>query len=113
MANYGASKAFVLSFTEALWGEHQHSGLRILAVCPGATETPFFDVVAAKEASVGKRDTPQNVVAASFRALDGNRSYLVAGALSNYLLAQLGRFVPRATIAKISEKVLRPRKLAT
>lgn len=42
MANYGASKAFILSFTEALWGEYQHTGIRILAVCPGATDTEFF-----------------------------------------------------------------------
>ncbi|MEJ1230140.1 MAG: SDR family oxidoreductase [Galbitalea sp.] len=44
MAIYGASKAFVLSFTEALWYEARPSGLRVLALCPGATTTEFFDV---------------------------------------------------------------------
>ena len=44
MAVYGASKAFVLSFTEALWAEERKHGVRVLAVCPGLTDTPFFEV---------------------------------------------------------------------
>src|SRR3954465_7299109 len=40
---YGATKAFVLSFTESLWEETRGTGLRVLAVCPGATRTEFFD----------------------------------------------------------------------
>ncbi|MBN9629762.1 MAG: SDR family NAD(P)-dependent oxidoreductase, partial [Actinobacteria bacterium] len=45
MAVYSATKAFVLSFTEALWHETRASGLRVLALSPGATRTEFFDVV--------------------------------------------------------------------
>ena len=44
MAVYRATKAFVLNFTEALWQESQGTGLRILALSPGATKTEFFDV---------------------------------------------------------------------
>jgi len=40
MAIYGATKAFVLSFSEALWQEYRTRGVRVLAVCPGATRTP-------------------------------------------------------------------------
>lgn len=54
MAIYGATKAFLLAFSEALWAENRQRGVRVLALCPGATETAFFDVVNAKEASVGK-----------------------------------------------------------
>jgi short-subunit dehydrogenase len=43
MAVYGASKAFVLSFTEALWAETRASGVRVLALCPGPTQTRFFE----------------------------------------------------------------------
>lgn len=50
MAVYGATTAFVLSFTEAPWAEAKSTGVRVLAVCPGATDTPFFDVVGAEEA---------------------------------------------------------------
>ena len=44
MAVYGASKAFVLSFSEALWAEYRSHGIRVLALCPGATETSFSKV---------------------------------------------------------------------
>ncbi len=43
-AVYGATKAFVLSFSEALRAEERPHGIRVLAVCPGATDTEFFDV---------------------------------------------------------------------
>jgi short-subunit dehydrogenase len=43
MTVYGASKASVLSFSEALAEEVRGRGVRVLALCPGATETAFFD----------------------------------------------------------------------
>src|ERR1043166_236662 len=43
MAVYGATKAFVLSFSQALWGEYEKQGLRVVAVCPGPVETGFFE----------------------------------------------------------------------
>ena len=42
MAVYGATKAFVLSYSEALWQECRGTGVKVLALCPGATETEFF-----------------------------------------------------------------------
>ncbi|MCZ2825708.1 MULTISPECIES: SDR family NAD(P)-dependent oxidoreductase [unclassified Modestobacter] len=71
MAVYAASKAFVLSFTEALWQESLDSGLRVLALSPGATDTEFFDVLGNDAADGGRgRQSPQEVVATAFRALD-------------------------------------------
>src|SRR5581483_3984489 len=43
MSVYGATKAFILNFTEALWEESHGTGVRVLAVCPGAMQTEFFD----------------------------------------------------------------------
>ncbi len=43
MAVYGATKAFVLSFTESLWEEYRKKGIKVLALCPGATATSFFE----------------------------------------------------------------------
>lgn len=43
MAVYGATKAFVLSLTEALWAETRGTGVRVLALCPGPTSTRFFE----------------------------------------------------------------------
>ncbi len=71
MAVYGgATKAFVLNFTEALWAEARGTGLTVLAVCPGPTRTEFFDVVGSEDAAVGRMQTADQVVTTALRALD-------------------------------------------
>ncbi|MBV9228460.1 MAG: SDR family oxidoreductase [Chloroflexi bacterium] len=109
MAVYGASKAFVLSFSQALSEEYRDRGLRVLALCPGATETPFFDI-AGEAASVGRRRTPEQVVATGLRALEQGRTVVVDG-FSNALLAQLPRFFPRRLIARIAGLSVRPQQV--
>ena len=71
LAVYGATKAFVLNFTEALWEETRGTGLRVLAVCPGAMETEFYDAAGSQSADYGaKRATPQDVVRIALTTLD-------------------------------------------
>jgi hypothetical protein len=108
MAVYGATKAFVLSFSEALWAENRDRGLDVLALCPGATETPFFERVAAAEAALGSRASADSVVAAAMKALTARRSHVVAG-LGNYWTAQAARFVPRQTVARLTANLMKPR----
>ena len=108
MAVYGASKAFVLSFSQALAEEYRTRGLRVLALCPGATETPFFDV-AGEEASVGRRRTPEQVVATGLRALERGSSVVIDG-FFNTLAAQLTRFFPRRFITRIAGLSVHPRR---
>ncbi|WP_369790357.1 SDR family NAD(P)-dependent oxidoreductase [Rouxiella sp. WC2420] len=108
MAIYGATKAFLLSFSEALWAENRQRGVRVLALCPGATDTAFFDVVNAEEASVGKRMKADTVVNLALKALDEQRNYLITGC-NNWLLGQLQRFVTRRRLLLIAEKILRPK----
>ena len=62
MAVYGASKAFVLSFSQALSEEYSKRGIRFLALCPGATETNFFQV-AGEGAAFGRKRTSEQVIA--------------------------------------------------
>jgi uncharacterized protein len=108
MAVYGATKAFVLSFSEALWAENLHTGVRVLALCPGPVDTAFFKVLGSKEpASVGRRDTAENTVKTALSALDQGRSYVISGGPMNYWLSQSGRLVSRSTLARTSEKILR------
>jgi len=107
MAVYGATKAFVLSFTEALWAEARGSGLRILAVSPGATKTEFFDVVGSEDASVGRKQTSAQVIDTAFRALDradGGPS-VVSGRV-NHLTAVSTRLLSRRGLARTSARVL-------
>ncbi|WP_267907810.1 SDR family NAD(P)-dependent oxidoreductase [Paenibacillus sp. JZ16] len=108
-AVYGASKAFVLSFTEALWAETRGRGVRVLALCPGATDTGFFEAVGSRDKAAGSAmSTPENVVQAGFLGIDRGSSYIIDGR-NNYMAAQLGRFLPRRRVALIMERISRPK----
>lgn len=92
MAVYGATKAYVLSFTEALWHETRGTGVRVLALCPGPTETPFFEI-AGEDFARSKRTTLQLIDTAK-RALGNGRPSVVDGTW-NALLARVGvRLLP-------------------
>jgi short-subunit dehydrogenase len=108
MAVYGATKAYVLSFTEALWAETRGSAVRVTALCPGATDTAFFNT-ASDNASIGTRMAPEQVVAAAFRALERRRCSVVPG-LANRLLAGSTRLLPRQAVVRMSERTMRPKK---
>ncbi len=108
MAVYGASKAFVIAFSQALAEEYRTRGLCVLALCPGATETSFFDV-AGESAAVGRKRTPEQVVATGLRALEQGRSVAIDGRL-NTVSAQLARLAPRRLVTRIAGKAVRPWK---
>jgi len=109
MAVYGATKAFVLSFTEALWAETRGTGVRVTALCPGSTETGFFDV-AGDDAQVGHRIAPERVVQAAFRALDRRSSTVVTGGLESWILTNSSRLAPRQLVVRMAERTMRPTK---
>ncbi|OUQ88872.1 oxidoreductase [Brevibacillus brevis] len=109
MAVYGATKAFVLSFTQALWWENRDRGIKFFALCPGSTDTRFFNVVGAEEASVGKKDSPERVVEVALRALKAGKLYVVPG-VQNYFGAQLSRFMTRKQGLRLVGSMLRPRE---
>jgi len=107
MAVYGATKAFVLSFTEALWGETRDTGVKVLAVCPGPTATEFFDSNGTTPALGRFIRTSENVIDTTFAALDKEKSpaAVVDGAL-NKLSAISSRFFTRRFAIKLSGKVM-------
>jgi short-subunit dehydrogenase len=107
MAVYGATKAFVLSFSHALHAETRRAGVRVVALCPGATETAFFDVVGSPHARVGRPARPKDVVAAGLRAVERNRAQVIPG-LANALLALGPRFTTRAFSARVAIRLLGP-----
>ena len=107
-AVYGATKAFVLSFSEALWAETRGRGVRVLALCPGATETGFFDAVGSKDMAAGQKlSTPEKVVQAGIRGIDHGRSYIIDGRI-NYFMSQMIRFLSRRRVALIMERMSNP-----
>lgn len=108
-AVYGATKAFVLSFTEALWEEKRNSGLRILALAPGPTRTEFFEVAGSKQMSAGApMQTARQVVDTALRVLDRRTPppSVVPGPI-NKLIATLPRFMPRRLAVQAFGKIVR------
>lgn len=107
---YAASKAFVLNFSEALWAENYKYGVKVLAVCPGPTETKFFqkaDFPTTFSKTVAKNYTsPQQVVREALQALEQNRSSIVPG-FTNKLSANAYRFFPRQILVSLIGKVFK------
>lgn len=103
MTTYGATKAFVLSFSEGLWAEYRKRGISVLAVCPGPVDTGFFDATGRPEtrAGVPRRMMlkAERVVEESLDALARNRMLVVPGGIGQGLMASLPRFAPRSWVA--------------
>jgi hypothetical protein len=110
-AVYGATKAFVLSFSEALWAEYLKQGIRILALCPGTTDTNFFKARGDGESAFSKKRTPEGVVQTALKALERRKSYVVDGGL-NYFLANMIRLSPRGIAARMTGMVMRPKSMS-
>ena len=107
MAVYGATKVCVLSFTEALWAETRKTGVRVVALCPGATETEFFDATG-KDFMTSGRQSADEVAAVGLNAFfDGNAPTVVSGTM-NRLMASSSRLAPRSVVTRISELRVRP-----
>lgn len=109
MAVYGATKAFVLSFSEALWAEYRQEGIRVLALCPGETETNFGKALGNTQGVFGKRRSAESVVKTAFRAVESGKSYTVDGGM-NYFLANFVRFSPRSFVARMAARVMTPKE---
>ena len=107
-AVYAASKAFVLSFTEAVAEEVKNTGVRVMALCPGAARTEM-EMFSHNEGLLGKLPslTPEQVVKSALRALDNWRVVKIVG-LFNALLVFMNRFMPRAAVRWMMGTVTRP-----
>lgn len=111
-ATYGAAKAFVLSFSQALWEETRHRGVTVTALCPGPTKTGFLAALDNAEASrtavYARLAEPGPVVDAGLRALDRKMPVAVPG-LRNQVMAFLPRVTPRRLSTSVSGRFLAPK----
>jgi short-subunit dehydrogenase len=112
IAVYFATKAYVLSFTEALHQELKGSGIRVSALCPGPTATEFGEVAGVTNSSFARfsANAPA-VVAAGLKGLDRNRAIVIPG-LQNKATAQSSRLLPRALMRRIVAAVKLSRRSA-
>ena len=104
MAVYYATKAYVLSFSEALAEELSGTGVRVTTLCPGPTDTGFAaraNVTGSRLFHIGGRTSAAAVAAAGYRAMKQGRRLVIPGAL-NQLQVQAVRISPRAAVLKIA-----------
>ena len=110
-AVYGASKAFDLAFSEALWAETRGSGVRVVALCPGPTATGYLTGLGDERAKTSMiyrhAGRPADVVHAGLSGLDRDDMTVVPG-LRNRVLAETYRFFPRTVMARVSGRMLSP-----
>ncbi|HEY6120920.1 MAG TPA: SDR family oxidoreductase [Pyrinomonadaceae bacterium] len=108
MALYGATKAFVLNFSQALWEENRGHGVHVMALCPGVTETNFFEASQMKQPPMRVAQTPEDVVDAAMRGLARKRSLVISG-WANFFMVESERMVPRSLITRVAGRALRPK----
>ena len=103
MAVYFATKAYVLSFTEALHEELKPHGVKVSALCPGPTRTEFGAVAGIQ--SLGQFDRLSMeagpVVRAGLDGLENNRAVVIPGA-TNRIGAWSTRFAPRSFVRRVA-----------
>jgi short-subunit dehydrogenase len=110
MATYGATKAFVLSFSEALAEELHGKGVRVMALCPGATRTEFQEVAGvSRHVPEFSYMTAEAVVREAIAAAKRGKRTFVPGPI-NKLQAVSARLAPRSVLAGIAGSMFNPKK---
>jgi short-subunit dehydrogenase len=101
MATYAATKAFVLFFSEALHHELAHTGVHVMAACPGPTATSFFDGVSTR-LSPKDMDSAESVVQKTLAAFDRRKPVVYPGRMSVRAATWLSRLLPRALVVRVA-----------
>lgn len=107
MATYGATKAFVLHWSMALQHELRPYGVRVLALCPGPTETQFFANAGLSRPILPKSigEQPDAVVRTALAALAKNKSFVVSG-WQNKIGAFFGGTLPKSWATGLAAKII-------
>jgi uncharacterized protein len=107
MAVYYATKAYVLSFSEAVDNEVSDKGVTITTLCPGATESGFQAAAAMEESALvkGKKlPTSKEVAEYGYKSMMSGKTVAIHG-MMNYLMANSVRFTPRALVVKLTRLI--------
>ena len=103
MAVYYASKAFVLSFSEALWKEGEAAGVHVSCLCPGPTTSRFRERAGTGRTRLSRAGPPMSSMAVAKQGYKGFRdnTRVVVTGFRNKMLASLAPFLPRKTLLNI------------
>ncbi|MEV4570199.1 SDR family NAD(P)-dependent oxidoreductase [Nonomuraea sp. NPDC049419] len=109
-ATYAASKAFLLSFSEALREELKDHGVTVTALMPGPTETEFFERAGLEDTRLGssKKDDPARVAEQAYEALMSGKDHVVAGSPTNKVMAGAAKLMPETAKAKAHRHLSEP-----
>ena len=106
MAVYYATKAYVLSLSEALSEELKGTGVTVTALCPGAVETEFQKIAKVKKSKLAKKNIMKAKVVAEigYNGFKKGKAIVVPG-VKNKILIQILRILPRTLVGKVIKKV--------
>ena len=105
MATYAATKAFVLSFSEALWEENRDHGIEVMALCPGG-RIQLLEAARGYKPPARVSQTPEEVVDTALRGLARRRGHIISG-WTNFLMTQSERLAPRSLIIRVAGRMMR------
>lgn len=106
---YFASKAFVLSFSQALRFELKNTGVSVTTLCPGSTDTNFFERAhVSRKADLFKmRRSPEKVAHTGYKAMKKRKGITIPG-IGNKIMIQAQRFAPRSWVTCLSGHGMSP-----
>lgn len=110
MAVYYASKAFVLSFSEALWEEARDTGVKVSCLCPGPTVSEFRERAGTGRTRLSRAGTPmssKSVARLGYDAWQDNKRVEITG-MRNRITASFVPFLPRTTVLRIVRNLQSP-----
>ncbi|MEQ1754754.1 MAG: SDR family oxidoreductase [Micropepsaceae bacterium] len=110
MAVYYASKAFVLSFSEALWEEANGTGVKVSCLCPGPTVSKFRERAGTGATRISRMGTPMpsmTVARQGYNAWQANKRVMITG-FRNRMIAALGPFLPRKMLLRMVRNMQSP-----
>lgn len=110
-ATYAASKAFLLSFAEAIRYELRDTGVTVTALMPGPTDTEFFDRAGMQGTKLREnvsKDDPAEVAREGIEALMAGKDHVVAGSMKNKVQAAAGRVLPETAKAATQARMTEP-----
>ncbi len=108
MATYAASKAFVVSWSQALSQELKKTGVRVLCVCPGPTATKFYERAGIRTSTVPHLQSlndPQTIAEQIMQALKDGKTFAVVGS-QPFLMKYLPKLVPRQALLQYGSSLL-------
>jgi hypothetical protein len=106
MSVYFATKAFVLSFSQALNNELKNKGITVTALCPGSTESKFHEVAIGDPKLLREREmmSAHEVAEIGYNAMMKGKPVVIPG-FKNAFVAFVSRFVPREVVVKSTRKI--------